>query len=158
MNGAGINGFLTTSTKSRKSARSVKARTGTRRGASQKRHSMDKESIDPVYEYIDDKIKLAKRDLRKQIKTIADNQLKIAQYLARTDIETIRRRLAEWSLKRLSKSSDPPYSKIRQFLSTHSATAKEKALHSSDPISIAKGFRKECDDYFRENKLHPFID
>jgi hypothetical protein len=119
---------------------------------------MDSEPIDPVYKYVDDKIKLSKRELQKQIKTIADNQLKIAQFLARTDIETTRRRLTEWSLKRLSKSTDPSYSKMRQFLSTHSATTKEKVLHSSDPISVAKEFRKECDDYFKENKLHPFVD
>jgi hypothetical protein len=157
VNGAGMSGFPTTLTRSLKFAQSAKARTGTHRGASRKGNRMAKESIDPVYEYIDEKIKLAKRDLQKELKTAAKNQLVIAQFVARTDIETIRRRLTEWSLKRLSKT-DPRYSKIRQYLLNHSATAKEKALHSSDPISIARGFRKECEDYFKENKLHPFMD
>jgi hypothetical protein len=153
-----MSGFREILTKSRGYAQSAKARIGTLQGASQKRNEMDKEPIDPVYEYVDKEIKSAKRELQNKITIVAENLLETSRFLARRDIEQFRMGLTQWSAKRLSKSTVPTYSKVHQFLLSHSATAKEKTRHSHDPLSVAMEFRKECEDYFKENALHPFID
>lgn len=107
---------------------------------------------------LNDKVEAAQLKLQEQITHVSDSLLVTAQFLARFDIEWIRWGLSEWSSKRLSKSTVPTYSKVRQFLLSHSATAKEKTRHSSTPLSVAMEFRKECEDYFEDNKLHPFLD
>jgi hypothetical protein len=119
---------------------------------------MDKEPIDPVYEYVDKEIKLAKRELLDKITIVAQNLLETSKFLAQSEIERLRRALIEWSLNHLSKSTEPTYSRVRQFITDHSSAAIEKTMHTHDPISVADEFRKECRAFFKEHDLRAFRD
>jgi hypothetical protein len=115
---------------------------------------MAQEHVDPVYEYIDETLKPIKRDLQQLNKSL----LGTSRFLASLDINLLDRHLVEWIGRRLSKSTDPTYRQVREFLLAHSEASKEKASHSTKPLSVAKEFREDCIKYFKEHKLHAFRD
>ena len=96
---------------------------------------MDKEPIDPVYEYVDKKVTDVQNALEK---SLLDTQRHIAAYIITTTTgETIA------SLRKLKSREADEF--IDQLIASASAV-KTKAATSKNPLTIAERWHRECYD------------
>ena len=122
---------------------------------------------------IKDSIKAFQSDLRKlskrighieiqgtqeQLNSLHDSLLETNRFLACLCIHERNMWLHEWIRVELSDLSSPTFSQASEFIKTKGEKAYDKAVKSSNPLSVANQFMTDCAEYFHVHGLEPYRD
>lgn len=137
----------------------------------------EKSGIDPIYPYVDNKVKSLKRQitrlhnrienleilaLQEQITKLDDDLTSInksiinmARVVAISEMDSLQLHMHEAIDMRLP-TDDSKRMRLSEYISVEHAKSKEKANNSTTPLAVFKAFRKDCVNCSDKNNLEAF--